>query len=96
MKEKCLTLIIGILIGAILASGGFLIYNNVIANNTAAQSQNGFPGGGPNNGEMPQGGPGGDSNSSSDSQKPSGEKPDGEPPAKPGENTTSTDTTSNT
>ena len=32
MKDKVLTLIIGILIGAILASGGFLIYNNVKSN----------------------------------------------------------------
>ena len=29
MKDKILTLIIGILIGAILTAGGFLIYNNV-------------------------------------------------------------------
>lgn len=35
MKEKFLTLIIGILIGAILTTGGFLIYNKVNLKNKA-------------------------------------------------------------
>ena len=34
MKEKCLTLIIGILIGAILASGGFMIYSKTHTSKT--------------------------------------------------------------
>lgn len=33
MKDKIMTLIIGILIGAILATGGFLIYNKINVNN---------------------------------------------------------------
>lgn len=33
MKEKILTLVIGILIGAILATGGFLIYNKTNSKN---------------------------------------------------------------
>lgn len=35
MKEKILTLVIGILIGAILATGGFLIYNKTNSKNKA-------------------------------------------------------------
>ena len=34
MKGKVLTLIIGILIGAILVAGGFLIYNKNYSNNS--------------------------------------------------------------
>lgn len=33
MKDKILTLIIGILIGAVITAGGFLIYSNVTGNN---------------------------------------------------------------
>lgn len=37
MKDKILTLIIGILIGAILTAGGFLIYNKVNGNSSNNQ-----------------------------------------------------------
>ena len=37
MKDKILTLIIGILIGAILTSGGFLVYNKVNKNSSNNQ-----------------------------------------------------------
>lgn len=99
MKEKCLTLIIGILIGAILTAGGFLIYNNVIKDknaNTGIQRE--FKGGGPNgnfsDGKMSNGkhdrnlDANSEDKNSSDSEIPTGEKPDGEPPTKPGEVTT--------
>lgn len=76
MKDKILVLIIGILIGAIIASAGFLIYNKTTVSNSSqtnmmqmngeGQSQNG------NMGEPPA-------------------KPDGEngeqPPTKPDDNT---------
>ena len=42
MKNKILTLIIGILIGAIITTAGFLIYNNAKGNN-----RNGMPSGEP-------------------------------------------------
>lgn len=43
MKDKILTLIIGILIGAILASAGFLVYSNVKGDSQegSGQMQNG-------------------------------------------------------
>ena len=92
MKEKVLILIIGILIGAIIATVGFLIYtkvNDKSSNiNNSGFEQNGMP-------SMPNGGmPGGDFQN--DANRPSmpngegqnGDKPDGEPPAKPEENNT--------
>lgn len=39
MKDKILTLIIGILIGAIIATVGFLIYNNVNKKDTSFQDR---------------------------------------------------------
>lgn len=71
MKEKVLTLIIGILIGAILATGGFLIYNKVNENNSSTDMSN-VP-------QMPG----------------NGQKPDGEPPAKPGEESNTNKTQDN-
>lgn len=68
MKDKILTLIIGILIGAIITSVGFFVYTKVTSNtNNNPQMQNGQM-----MGEPP-------------SMPGNGEKPDGEPPAKPGE-----------
>lgn len=40
MKEKILTLIVGILIGAILATGGFMIFNKT---NTSKSTRPDFP-----------------------------------------------------
>lgn len=34
MKEKILTFIIGLLVGAIITTAGFLIYNKVVTNNS--------------------------------------------------------------
>ena len=85
MKGKILTLIIGILIGAILATGGFIIYNhvnkgketNVEANRPQMEQ----------NGERPAGGPGmmnGNFN---------GQKPEGEPPAMSSDTNAESETT---
>jgi hypothetical protein len=88
MKSKILTLIIGILIGAIITTIGFLIYNKTVAQNSNqpemmqmdGNGQMGNPSNG-NNGEAPTK-PDGD-----DGETPT--KPDGdngeEPPAKPDE-----------
>lgn len=62
MKGKVLTLIIGILIGAILATGGFLIYNKVNSNNNQNNMSNGPQMNGdrpsmPGNGQKPDGEP---------------------------------------
>lgn len=119
MKGKVLTLIIGILIGAILATGGFLIYNKVNSNN----NQNNMSNGPQMNGDRPSMPDENNSSDSSDSnssnsQRPTrpsnsnssdgnssngqmpgnGQKPDGEPPAKPGEdnNSKTTNNSSNT
>lgn len=53
MKSKIITLIIGILIGAILASAGFMIYNKVNENNRK-EIRNGQM---QDNGERPNGRP---------------------------------------
>lgn len=54
MKEKIITFIIGFIIGALLASAGFLVYNNFHKNdfdNSRQQMEDrGTP---PNNGVMP-------------------------------------------
>lgn len=75
MKEKILTLIIGVLIGAILAIGGCFIYSKI----TKSQDINNEIKNRPpmmQNGEMP-----------SESQIPeNGQKPKGEIPEKPEEN----------
>lgn len=76
MKDKILVFIIGLLIGAILATGGFLIYEKNSTSNTQIQSQDGGkmqPPDGNSMGEPPAK-PDGDSNTMQ------------EPPAKPAEN----------
>lgn len=76
MKERVLTFIIGLLVGAIITTSGFLIYNKVASNN-ATQPEMQMNG----NGQMGGGQPG---NMSEPPEKPSGD--DGqEPPAKPEE-----------
>ena len=89
MKEKIITLIIGILIGAILATVGFVVYDNVNdkkEDNTTNTSTNGEFRGGKgqrpenfeNNGNMPN------FEDGEVPEMPNGEMPDGEePPAKP-------------
>jgi hypothetical protein len=90
MKGKVLTLIIGILIGAIIATAGFLIYNKTISANQPDIMQMDGNGqgqmGDPSNGSGQMGGQNGDM-----SEPP--EKPDGdngeEPPTKPDESSNS-------
>ena len=70
MKQKILTLIIGILIGAVVTTGVFLVINKVSSNDKEAKSApdgtSNFTPGERQNGEK------------SDREKPSGERPDGE------------------
>lgn len=83
MKGKILTLIIGILIGAIIATGGWYIYSK--SNTTDVSMPSGEQG---QMGDMQPGGQGGtDENGNSDMGTPP-EKPDGDnsnstPPEKP-------------
>lgn len=99
MKEKYLTLVIGILIGAILASGGFLIYNKAHSSKASSDiPQKGQMRQMDGNGEKPDFTNGEKSfdkknkNFSNDQMPNNGEMPDGEAPAKPEDN--NTDTTS--
>jgi cell division protein FtsN len=82
MKSKILTLVIGILIGAIITTIGFLIYNKTVAKNSNQPEMMQMDGNG-QMGEKPDGDNG---------EAP--EKPDGdngeEPPTKPDESNTST------
>lgn len=54
MKEKILTLVIGFLIGAIVATGGFFIYDKVRANNSGNVQNNSQQQMMPNGGQIPQ------------------------------------------
>ena len=68
MKDKALTLIIGILIGAIITSGGFLLYNLMNKKNyPLSQGNNHSPQF--SNGEMPSNGPKEKNNSSENGKK---------------------------
>ena len=91
MKEKCITLVIGILIGAILTSGGFLIYNKTNSRNNVpnftekGQIRQMEENGGKQKGQK--------NTSTQNEQMPEPlEKPDGEPPAKPDETSTNSQT----
>lgn len=82
MKNKILTFIIGVLVGAIIATTGFLIYNKIVSNNSEQpemmqMNQNGQMGdeGTENMGEPPA--------------KPSGDNNE-QPPAKPEESSNKT------
>lgn len=81
MKEKILPFIIGILVGAIIATAGFLIYSKTVANNSSQPEMMQMNG----NGQM-----GGQQGSMSEPP----EKPDGdngsEPPTKPEETNNNT------
>ncbi len=73
MKEKIIIFIIGVLVGAVLATGAFFIYTKVRSNNNAIPNQNG---------QMPSGNPP-EMNGKQPPEIPNGEKLDGEPPEKP-------------
>jgi hypothetical protein len=75
MKSKILTLIIGILIGAIIATAGFLIYNKTIAKNSSDQPEMMQMDGNGQMGEPPSG------DNSDVPEKPDGDN--GEAPEKP-------------
>jgi hypothetical protein len=81
MKSKILTLIIGILIGAIITTVGFLIYNKTVAQNSNQPGMMQMDG----NGQM--GKPDGDNGEAP--TKPDGDNGE-EPPTKPEETNTST------
>lgn len=82
MKGKVLTLIIGILIGAIIATGGFLIYSKTISNDSENQSE-----------AMEMNENGGQNPSSNGNMSDPPSKPDGdngeEPPSKPDDSNSS-------
>ena len=73
MKDKILPIIIGMLVGAIIATAGFLIYNKTIANNSA-QPEEMMQMNGEEQMEMPSGSMG---QPSGDMEQPP-EKPDGD------------------
>lgn len=77
MKGKILTFIIGVLVGAIIATTGFLIYNKIGANNSNQPEMMQMNGNGQMGGQQPG------------SMEEPPEKPDGdngeEPPTKPEE-----------
>jgi cell division protein FtsN len=81
MKSKILTLIIGILIGAIITTIGFLIYNKTAAQNSNQPEMMQMDGNGH------KGNPDGDNGEAP--TKPDGDNGE-EPPAKPDESNTST------
>ena len=78
MKDKVMIFIIGLLVGAVIASGAFLIYTK--ANNSNSSNQN-------TSENVPSGMQG---NMGTPPEKPDGS---GEPPAKPGENAQSEEST---
>lgn len=86
MKDKILIFIIGFLLGAIITTGGFIIYNKSNINNNNI-SQNTFERGNPPsmNGEAPGGNP---------PEKPPFDNGE-EPPAKPDETNTNDDANNN-
>lgn len=75
MKNKILTFIIGLLVGAIIATAGFLIYSKTVANNSNQPEMMQMNGNGQMGGQQPG------------SMEEPPEKPDGDngeqPPAKP-------------
>ena len=75
MKNKIMFLIIGILIGAIITTGGFLIYNKSLSNNEAQPEMMQMN----ENGQM---GPPSNENMGEPPAKPDGENGE-EPPARP-------------
>jgi len=76
MKDKIFVFIIGTLVGAIIATGAFLVYSNTTKCNDCSNTQ--FKGGEPP--EIPSG------ENGNPPEKPGSE--DGNPPSKPEENNT--------
>ena len=78
MKDKLFIFIIGFLVGAIIATGGFIIYNKVTADNSVIEQSNRIDGGPPGMPDSQNGGQG------EPPEKPSDQSGgQGEPPEKP-------------
>lgn len=77
MKEKILTFIIGLLVGAIITTTGFLIYNKTIVSDSNQTEMMQIDGNGQMNGQQP-------GNMEEPPEKPNGDKGE-EPPTKPEE-----------
>lgn len=89
MKEKILPFIIGLLVGAIIATGCFYLYNKTHEAAIPQGEFNGGPGGMHQRGERENFEKNSDENTVAEEgerpEMPNGEIPEGEPPAKPGE-----------
>ena len=83
MKDKIIVLIIGILIGAIITTCGFLIYNKSLSNNVAQPEMMQMNGNG-------QSGPPSNGNIGEPPEKPDGDNGE-EPPAKPDDSNSNPD-----
>ncbi|MBQ2917116.1 MAG: hypothetical protein IJE59_02945 [Clostridia bacterium] len=77
MKGKILTFIIGLLVGAIIATAGFLIYSKTVANNSNQPGMIEMNGNGQMGGQQP-------GNMGEPPEKPSGDNGE-QPPTKPEE-----------
>lgn len=77
MKGKILTFIIGVLVGAIIATTGFLIYNKTVASNSNQPEMMQINGNGQMGGQQPE-------NMGEPLEKPSGDNGE-QPPTKPEE-----------
>ncbi len=88
MKEKIMIFIIGILVGAVIATGVFYMYSNSNKTCDCTNQNMQFNGGEPP--EMPNGGPR-EMNGEEPPEKPDGE--DRQPPEKPGEEKETNDET---
>lgn len=84
MKNKILTFIIGLLVGVIIATAGFLIYNKTVVNNSNQPEMMQMNGNGQMGGQQP-------GSMEQPPEKPSGDSGE-EPPAKPGESNNNTNT----
>lgn len=88
MKEKLMIFIIGVLVGAVLATGAFFIYTKVNTSSTTATLEGQMPGGNPPEMEGVE-----------PKEMPNGQRPEmdgAEPPAKPGEENNPDKSTSDT
>ena len=93
MKEKIIVFIIGVLVGAVLATGAFFIYTKVSSSNNTTEQTQQINGERPEmNGEKPSG-ERPEMNGEAPPELPNGEKPSGERPDKSSnENTTENST----
>ena len=82
LKDKIIIFIIGLLVGAVIATGAFFVYTKATATcNTNSNNQIGMPGGNPPS--MPSGQ---NSENGQPPEKPGGEN--GQPPEKPSDSNT--------